>query len=160
MSDAIERGEKIVQARWVPEFRYVRNESAPFTPFVMDVSQAKAALITTGGVFLKGQAPFQDNYGLGDPSYRELPRTAAIKDLSHYHEHYDHANAYQDVNVIYPIERMEALVADGTIGSLAETNFSFMGYQPISHPLVSKTAPDVARKLVAQQVDFVLLVPV
>lgn len=160
MSDAIARGEQIVQTRWVPEFRYVRNESAPFTPFVKDISQAKAGLITTGGVFVKGQAPFQDNYGLGDPSFRELPRSTSTKNLSHYHEHYDHANAYQDINVVFPIERMEALVQEGSIGDLADTNYSFMGFQPISHPLVTKTAPVVAQKLVAQQVDFVLLVPV
>lgn len=160
MSDAIERAEKSVQTRWVPEFRYVRNTSAPFVPFEKELAQAKGAIITTGGVFPKGQTPFQDNYGLGDPSYRELPRHTPVKDYMHYHEHYDHTQANQDINVIFPIERMEALVQDGTIGDLAETHFSFMGYQPIAHPLQTRTAPDVARKLIAQQVDFVVLVPV
>lgn len=160
MSDAIQRTEQIVQKKWVPEFKYVKNESAPFVSFTKDLSKAKGAIITTGGVFLRGQAPFQDNYGLGDPSYRELPRHAPIKELMHYHEHYDHTAANQDVNVVYPIERMEALVQDGTIGELADTNYSFMGYQPISHPLQTRTAPEVAQKLVGQQVDFALLVPV
>ena len=160
MAATIESVEKVVQENYVPEFHYLKYDSTPFQPFTKDLASAKGALITTGGVFLKGEPPFQDNYGLGDPSYREIPSDVETKKLVHYHEHYDHTNASKDINCIFPIERMRQLAKEGTIGPLAETFYSFMGFVPIAHPLLTRTAPQVARKLKKELVDYVLIAPV
>lgn len=155
----IEKIEKAVQQRWVPSFRFERNESAPFAPFNKQASDAKIALITTGGVYVKGMTPFHDNYGLGDVSYREIPVDTNLTTVSFAHDHYDQSNARKDPNVVFPLDILKELQAEGSIGELAETHYSFMGYIPIPHPLKNVTAPEVAKKLMKEKVDAVILVP-
>jgi D-proline reductase (dithiol) PrdB len=155
----IEKVEQAVQQNWVPSFRYEKNETSPFTPFTKDLSHAKGAVISTGGFYVKGQTPFNDNFGLGDPSYREIPVSTSLNDLSISHEHYDQTNARQDANVLFPLDVMKELQEEGRIGELAETHYSFMGYIPTPHPLKNVTAQEVAQKLLKDNVDFALLVP-
>ncbi|MDF2499741.1 MAG: hypothetical protein K0Q77_455 [Anaerosporomusa subterranea] len=160
MSRTLEQVEQAVQTRWNPQFRFERNETTPFHKLAKKVSEARGVLISTGGIFPKGYPPFQDFYGIGDPSYREISSEIDVKGLSHYHEHYDHTNANKDINCVFPIERMRELQSDGFIGSLSDTFYSFMGYLTVAHPLKIITAPEVARKLLLDKVDFALLVPV
>lgn len=148
-----------VRQRWVPEFNVYVSEGIPWTPLRKPLSEAKVTLISTGGVYVKGDTPFTDHYGLGDPSYREIPLHISIQMIDHFHEHYDHTNAYVDINCIYPIERLKELVAGKVIGSLSPYHYSFMGYVPIPHPLINRTAPDLAEKLVIQDVDVAFIVP-
>ncbi|WP_394172831.1 glycine/sarcosine/betaine reductase selenoprotein B family protein [Guptibacillus hwajinpoensis] len=155
----IEKVEQAVQQNWVPSFRYEKNETTPFTPFTKDLSKSKGAIIATGGIYVKGQPPFNDNYGLGDPSYREIPVETELKDVSFAHEHYDQTNVRQDPNVQFPLDIMKELQAEGRIGELAQTHYSFMGYIPTPHPLKNVTAVEVAKKLLQQNVDYALLVP-
>ena len=159
MSITLEMVEQFVISHNNPEFHFERNETAPFTKLKKKVSESKGALISTGGIFLKGNPPFNDNYGIGDPSYREIPSDVSIKDLSRYNEHYDHTNAMKDINCVFPIERMRELQSEGVIGSLADTFFSFMGYLTVPHPLKKITAPEVAKKLLRENVDFAVIVP-
>lgn len=156
----IEKVEQFVRTHANPDFRYETNETSPFVQLTKKVSQAKGTLISTGGIFLKGRQPFNDNFGIGDPSYREIPSDTGTSMLSHYHEHYDHTNASKDINCIFPIERMHELQAGGLIGSLAETFYGFMGYLTVTYPLKKITAPEVAKKLLRENVDFAVLVPV
>ncbi|WP_180954313.1 glycine/sarcosine/betaine reductase selenoprotein B family protein [Bacillus sp. M6-12] len=155
----IEKVEKAVQERWVPSFRFERNEAAPFTPFKKKTTEAKIALITTGGVYIKGMTPFNDNYGLGDVSYREIPVDTNLSTVSFAHEHYDQTNARKDPNVVFPLDVLKELLSEGKIGELAETHYSFMGYIPVPHSLKNVTAPEVAKKLKKAKVDAVILVP-
>ncbi len=160
MDITLEKVEQLVRQRANPDFRYERNETAPFVRFEKKVSESRGALITTGGVFVKGQQPFCDHFGIGDPSYREIPSDTPVKQLSHYHEHYDPTNITKDMNCVFPIERMHRLKETGSIGSLAETFYSFMGYLTVPHPLKTITAPQVTKKLLKDNVDFAVLVPV
>ncbi|MGB8001332.1 MAG: glycine/sarcosine/betaine reductase selenoprotein B family protein [Anaerobacillus sp.] len=155
----IEKVEQAVQQYWVPSFHYEKNETTPFTPFTKDLTKAKGTIISTGGFYVKGQTPFNDNYGLGDPSYREISVSTRLKDLSISHEHYDQTNARQDPNVLFPLDVMKDLQANGRIGELSEAHYSFMGYIPTPHPLKNVTAKEVAQKLLKENVDFALLVP-
>lgn len=160
MPVTLEKVEEYVRAHDNPDFRFERNQDVPFTPMSRMVEEAKGALITTGGVFVKGYPPFNDNFGVGDPSYREIPSDIKVEFLSRYHEHYDHTNAMKDINCVFPIERMRELRASGVIGSLSETFYSFMGFVTVTRPLKAVTAPEVAKKLQREDVDFVVLVPV
>ncbi|MDO6658581.1 glycine/sarcosine/betaine reductase selenoprotein B family protein [Anaerobacillus sp. 1_MG-2023] len=155
----IEKVEQAVQQNWVPSFKFEKNESTPFTPFTKDLSKAKGAIIATGGVYVKGQLPFNDNFGLGDPSYREIPVNTDLNNVSFAHEHYDHSKVIQDANIQFPLDTMKELQEEGRIGELAENHYGFMGYIPTPHPLKTVTAQEVAKKLLKENVDFALLVP-
>ncbi|MGD6794699.1 glycine/sarcosine/betaine reductase selenoprotein B family protein [Metabacillus indicus] len=159
MSEKIRKLEDFVREKWVPDFKLVKNQDVPWTSFSKKLNKAKITIISTGGVYVKGETPFTDHYGLGDPSYREISSNTPIDRLGHFHEHYNHKNADEDINCIFPIERVKQLVEKGFIGGLTEYHYSFMGYIPIPHPLINRTGPDLAKKLLLQQTDAVLLVP-
>jgi D-proline reductase (dithiol) PrdB len=54
---------------------------------------------------------------------------------------------------------LRGLIEEGFVGGLGPRHFSFMGAIHDPTPLVEETAPEVARKLVEDDVDVVLLTP-
>lgn len=155
----IKKTEQVVQEKWVPSFQFEEHEDRPFTVLKKPVSESKGVLISTGGFYPRGAAPFQDNYGLGDPSYREISIQEDPHDLSISHQHYDHTNAKADPNVGFPIERLQEMTANKEIGVLAAFHYSFMGYVPIAHTLKTMVLPGLIRRLKQEEVDFAVLSP-
>ena len=74
----------------------------PWTPLAKPVSECKVALVTTGGVHLRTQAPFDMENPDGDPTFREIPGAAARDVLTITHDYYDHRGADADLNVVFP----------------------------------------------------------
>jgi D-proline reductase (dithiol) PrdB len=72
---------------------------------------------------------------------------------------FDRTAVLEDINVVFPIERLREMVAAGRIGELAPDFYSFMGAQRDTKPIKERTAPDVADLLIGAQVDVVLLTP-
>ena len=131
-------------------------DSSPWAPFDKPLSEARVALITTGGAYVRdAQEPFVDD----DPSYRVIPSATAASAIDIFHVHYDTSNAEKDINVIFPIDRLRDMETEGAIGSLATDFYGFMGFIigdniPV---LMEETAPAVARALVDDGVDAALI---
>ena len=104
--------------RWARNARIVRFSETPWTSFTGDPAKSRLALITTGGVHLKNQPPFDMKDRQGDPSFREIPADAKPADLSITHNYYDHRDAVQDVNIVFPLERVRLLEQFGEIGQV------------------------------------------
>ena len=128
----------------------------PFIKPKKSLDRSRLALVTTGGVHLPDQPRFDIDDPAGDCSYREIPTTA--KDLTWTHAYY-RPDEGSDLDAVFPLETLRRLVRDGIVGRLSTRHFSFMGaiHDPAS--LVESTAPEVAGKLVEDQVDVVLLTP-
>lgn len=122
------------------------------------LSEARLALVTTGGFVPPGAPPFKTGK-LGDPSYREIPVDIDLAETEIFHPHYDHQRARQDLNIIFPLPLCHRLVAQGIVGSLAPTHYSFMGYVPVTRALIGTYAPALANQLKEEEVDATLLVP-
>lgn len=133
----------------------------PWTPVTKQLSSSKVAIVTTAGVHLKSQKPFDMLDKMGDPEYRELPFEAKREEYTITHDYYDHRDADRDLNIVFPLDRLREMKEAGEIGSLAGTNYGFMGHIDGAHidELIKKTAPEVARKLKKAGVDVVLLTP-
>lgn len=133
----------------------------PWAPVVKPIKDSCVAIVTTAGVHLLGQEPFNMRDSQGDPSYRELPSETPRGAYTITHDYYDHTDADRDLNVVFPIDRLKEMRDTGAIGSLAPVNYGFMGHIDGAHidTLINKTAPEVARKIRAQNVDVVLLTP-
>lgn len=133
----------------------------PWSPLTKPLNTARVALVTTAGVHIKGQTPFDMVDKNGDPSWRPLPSSAPMGDYMITHDYYDHADADRDINIVFPIERLRELKEEGLIGSLAAVNYGFMGHIDGPHidALVKKTAPEVAGLLKKEGVDAVILTP-
>jgi D-proline reductase (dithiol) PrdB len=139
----------------------VEFDDTPWTPFTGRIAQSRVALVTTGGVHLKTDAPFDMRDPAGDPEFRQVPADAAAADLTITHDYYDHGDADKDINVVFPIERLRELAATGEIGSVNRRHFSFMGHilPPHVHTLMNTTAPRVAHLLKQDNVDIAILTP-
>lgn len=119
----------------------------------------RVALVTAGGVHGIDQAPFDMDDPDGDPGFRLL--SAGSGGLTITHDYYDHAAADEDVNCVFPIDRLQELAGDGTIGAVAPRHVSCMGHIRGRHleTLVGETAPRIARALAEDGVDVVVASP-
>jgi D-proline reductase (dithiol) PrdB len=80
--------------------------------------------------------------------------------MSHTSIGWDHTGFYKDLNLAFPVDRMRELVQRSVIGSVGENNYSFMGAQRDPNKMIEDTGPDVARRLKAEGVDLVFMIPV
>ncbi len=126
----------------------------PYTPRRKELSESTFALVTTAGVQLRAQEPFDLG---GDNSWREIPGNVESSDLMVVHEHYDHRHADQDINCVFPIDRLRELAAEGVIRGVSERHLGFMGYTQLLKDLYERAAPEMARLIERSDADAVLL---
>jgi len=137
------------------------SSGIPFARSRKPLAQARVALLTTAGIHLTTQTPYDMENPDGDPSYREIPGDVDCAQIMITHQYYDHTDADTDLNVVFPLTHFRDLVQKQVIGSLAPRHFGFMGH--IDHGLINvlneRTAPEVAAKLRKDGVDFAFLTP-
>jgi D-proline reductase (dithiol) PrdB len=138
----------------------------PWTPLAQPVNQSRFALVTTGGLYHQGQEPPFDlererqNPPWGDPSFRSLPTNMDPSEVGVSHFHINTSDVLADLNILLPVQRFQELSAEGRVGGLAKTAYSFMGYQGFPADLSGWKniyGPQVADKMLAEQVECVFL---
>lgn len=120
------------------------------------LSKRRLVLVSTAGLHRRADRPFEP----GAADYRVIPADTAADDLimTHISTNFDRIGFQQDINVVFPLDRLRELVGRGIIGSLAHYHYSFMG---ATDPLqLEDTARDLARIMKNDGVNAVLLVPV
>jgi D-proline reductase (dithiol) PrdB len=127
-------------------------------PFVSGppLGKRRIAVVTSAGLVTRGERPFVS----GDTDYRALPADTPADRLlmTHVSVNFDRTGFQRDVNVVYPLDRLREMAAEGAIGSVAATHYSFMG---ASDPRgMEANARTVAGRLKADRIDGVLLTPV
>ncbi len=130
------------------------RRAIPYTPFERELANTTIALVSTAGVHLKSQEPYDVD---GDGSYRVIPSDSSVADLTITHGHYDHSEADRDINCVFPIERLREMAADGTIKGLNSEFFGMMGFTLRLKEVIDETGPEIARKIERSQTDLVLL---
>jgi D-proline reductase (dithiol) PrdB len=136
----------------------------PFTPLSKPLREFTVALVSTAGVARNDDRPF-DQEGerrdpwWGDPSFRAIPLGTTEKDVRLYHMHIDPRFGESDLDVVLPMRRLAELSHEGFVGRPAPTHYSVMGYIPEPAEMVEKTAPAIADRMRAEQVDAAALFP-
>ena len=148
-SDAIVRGN--VDGIEVFDFGATACTPAP------KLDGARVAIVTTAGLRPDGVTTWSDGQGFVvlDGALRELT-------LAQTSPNFDRTGVAMDLNVVYPVDRLDELAAQGVIGSVADRHIAFMGAQP-DHNLTTMrldTGPAAAKLLLDDGVDVVLLTPV
>jgi D-proline reductase (dithiol) PrdB len=148
-------------ALWAGKADILTFADTPWTPLRKPISDSRVALITTGGVHNLAQPPFDMRHPHGDPSLREIAADTPTSELVITHNYYDHADADRDINIVFPLERVQWLRQFGEIGSVNHRHFSFMGHirRSAIPMLIQPSAPAVAAALKHDGVDVVLLTP-
>ena len=121
------------------------------------LSQRRVAIISTAGLQRRGDRPFME----GTADFRVIPGAVATGDMvmSHISVNFDRTGFQQDVNVVFPIDRLRELAAAGEVGELASFHYSLNGAGWMPHE-IEPTARELAGLLKEDRVNAVLLVPV
>mgnify|MGYP003395115675 CR=1 FL=1 len=147
--------------KWLKKQRLDDYGPPPWAPFRKPLADCTVALVTPAGLHPKKDPPFNMADQDGDPSYRVIPRGTPQQRLMITHDYYDHRDADKDMNIVFPLERLEECAQGREIGAVASWHYSFMGHIDGPHipVLLTVTAPQVARQLSQERVDAVVLTP-
>ena len=139
-------------------YRWALNEDPPsWAQLRKPLSEARLGLIASGGIYRHGQVAFTHR---DDVTHREIPTDVDSRELRVTHFAYDQSNARKDPNVIFPIDTLRALAAEGVIGELAPLALTFMGGIYSQRRLAAELIPVLVERTLDLGVDAVLLVPV
>ena len=125
----------------------ISRKCVPFTPFEGELKKTTIALVTAGGVHLKQQDPFNIADELGDLGYRVIPKDVDSSQLTVTHHHYDHSDADEDINVVFPIDVLRDLEAEGFIKGIAKKHIGYMGYTMQLKAMYEGTAREIANEV-------------
>lgn len=128
------------------------------TPWVKGppLPERRVAIVSSAGLVRRGQIPFRGR----DAGWRAIPAETGPDGvlISHISVNFDRTGFQEDWNTVFPLDRLRELAAEGRIGSVAATHYSFMG---AADPLaMEEGARTVAGELQRDRVDAVLLSPV
>ncbi len=121
------------------------------------LSQRRVAIITTAGLHLRNDRPFQM-----DPNdfYRVIPGYIQANDLvmSHMSAGFDRTGYQLDWNVVIPLDRLREMVTEGIIDSVADFHYSVnSAHQPAEFDAPMR---EITRLLKKDNVNAALLLPV
>lgn len=133
----------------------IARRCVPFTPYDKELSAAIVALVSATGVYAEGQEPFSTE-DPGDIAYRLIPGTTASATLRIAHHHYQHSEADTDPNIVFPIDTLRELAADGVIAGVNDNHFSY-GFTTRLRELYETTFPEIADSVERSKAKLVLL---
>lgn len=136
-----------------------KADFVPLAPLRKPLSESKLVFVSTSGVQPKGTLPFDVVHPVGDYTFRRVPSHLKPDALEIHQLKYPTVGANRDLNVIFPIERLQELVAEGVLGGLTENFYSFIGYNMDPELLERTLARDIAEAVVAEGADIALTAP-
>jgi D-proline reductase (dithiol) PrdB len=131
----------------------------PTSPWIAGppLCERRLAMVTTAGLHLRNDRPFQIG---ADALYRVIPGNVGANDLvmSHLAASFDRTGFQRDWNVVFPLDRLREMEAEGVIGSLADFHYSVATTR---NPMdLAGPAREIAGLLRKDNVNGVLLLPV
>jgi D-proline reductase (dithiol) PrdB len=142
------------------------HEAPLWAPFGKRLAEAKIALLTSAGLYVKAtQPPFDGEREKreptwGDPSWRAIPADVTTAGFGMMHLHLNTADVLADHDIALPTTRLAELVQGGMVGASTSRHFSVMGFQQAGlEAWRSETAPAIAAALREEGADGVVLAP-
>jgi D-proline reductase (dithiol) PrdB len=136
----------------------------PWTPLRKPLNQTTFSLVTSAGISLKTDFPFDMEREKrepvwGDRSYRTIPRGTTEKDINVNHLHINTHYIREDINVILPLGHFEEFERERIIGRLAPTSYSFYGFQWKNTEFLEEAIKPISERMKREGVEAVLLTP-
>ena len=156
--DYIDRTREQYSGLGYPPYAWTHSEDAPpWTEVPGPLSELRLGVIATGGIYRAGQTAFTYK---DDTTYRAIPTDVAAEELRATHFAYDLTDARDDINVVFPIDTLRALAAEGRVGELGPNFYTCMGGIYSQRRVSEELAPALVERCRADELDVVLLVPV
>ena len=93
----------------------------------VSLSRAKIAIVTTAALHRLDEDGFE--LGDNDAHFEKLPRNARDLAIGHHSVNFDRGGFAADINVVYPIDRLEEMRDAKIIGNVADHHYAFAGNQ-------------------------------
>jgi len=139
-------------------YHWIKNITAPWTPFNKKLCDCRVAMLGGGGISLKCQERYKP-MSLNDISYREIPGDTEPGDLVVSSAYMRHEDTDKDINNLFPIELIRNMARDGYIKDVSPINF-VCGVGRILEPelttFMTGVIPEIVGKLKEAKVDIVL----
>lgn len=135
------------------------SETVPLASLSKPLSQSRVCFVSTSGVQPKNTLPFDTVHPVGDYSFRRVPSDSKPDDLEIHQLKYPTFGAKEDLNVIFPIQRLQELVEEGVIGGLTKNFYAFIGYNMDAERLQETLAKDLAAAIAEEKPDAVIAAP-
>jgi D-proline reductase (dithiol) PrdB len=121
------------------------------------LKERRVAIVTTAGLHGRQDRPFQRD---PDDFYRVIPGDVQANDLvmSHMATSFDRTGFQRDWNVVFPLDRLREMEAEGIIGSLGAFHYSYNSVR--AQPNAPEPIREIAGLLKKDNVNAVLLFPV
>ena len=156
--DYIEQTRAQYDALGFPTYTWVESEDAPpWTALAKSLKECRVGLIASGGIYRAGQVAFHHK---DDVSFRIIEANTPRDELRITHFAYDQRDARRDPNAVFPLDTLQALVEEGAIAGVSPNAYTFMGGIYSARRVRDQLAPALAERVIEDEVDVVLLVPV
>jgi len=142
-----------------PGVMITKETHVPLAKLRKPLSESRLTFVSTAGVQPRVTLPFDTVHPIGDYTFRRVPSDSKPSDLEIHQLKYPTSGAARDMNVIFPLERLQELAGEGVIGNLAANFFSFIGYNMDAERLERTLAESLAEQVVAEGADMALLSP-
>jgi len=142
-----------------PGAMITKSDFVPLAKLKKPLPESRLTFVSTAGVQPKGSMPFDTVHPIGDYTFRRVPSGSKPTDLEIHQLKYPTVGAKRDLNVIFPIERLQELAKEKVIGGLTTNFFSFIGYNMDAERLEQTLAEDIADAVEAEKPDAALLAP-
>lgn len=120
------------------------------------LSEAKVAIVTSASLHHEDD----DDFAPSDTGYRVLEKDRRDIVVGHWSPNFDASGVSADLNVVFPIDRLQELENQGVIGSVSDVHIAVAGNQFDLSGIRLDGGPAAAVLLNKHEVDVVLLTPV
>ena len=132
-------------------YQYAQHDDAPFTPLSKPLAQCRLGLVTTASTYQR--VPLEPRKV--DSGYIEPPPKRLYADDLSWDKQATHLD---DIHSYFPLCVLQANVNSGQLGSLA-TRFHCAPTEYSQSTTLTKDAPEIHRRLLEDEADIALLVP-
>src|SRR5713226_9442279 len=140
----------------LPPLPWVESEGVPWTPLQKPLADCTLMMLASAGVHCKTDPPFQSP---NDLTFRLIDSSVDAASLTPSHPAPIRRPGQADVNVVFPIERLRELQAEGVFRALTPHHVSILGAIKQFRELHYEMAPAIAAHVRQEGADLLLLVP-
>jgi len=140
----------------LPPLPIVDSQGVPWAPLAKPLADCTLMMLASAGVHFKNEPPFQSP---NDLTFRLIDSNADAVDLVPSHPAPIRRPGQLDINVVFPVERLRELQAEGLFHALTPHHVSILGAIKQFRALHYEMAPAIAEHARAEGADLLLLVP-
>ena len=139
-----------------PGYPFARQE--PSRLAALATKTPRVALLSSAGLYLENQQPFQYKNFYGDFSFRVFPSDFPLSSLRLTESDFDRSGFEADSASLFPLPELKEVVFEFS-GQTAAHHFSLLGFNLKRKELLEETLPQILKILREDKTSLVLLVP-